>query len=203
MSRVMPFVVLLLCSGCMVLSHDSYFSPSSADPHELLSPFPGNPWNSFTVFGAPADIITVQANGVRIGLSVRNSASSFGWIGPVFVPLIPIPVRETLETSRLTLWCGIVSERRVEAAMDQIRISLPGGPERVAPVAAGPRALDEPLSVRAGEGAARYLHFSVSEERDVHSFDVEISGIDTDEGPVEPIVVHYSRVRGWRVISLP
>jgi hypothetical protein len=198
----MSLLVLLLCTGCMVLSHDSYFSPGAAHPHDLRSPFPGNPWNSFTVFGAPADIITVHANGVRVGLSVRNSASSFGWIGPVFVPLIPVPAGETLETNDLRIWVGVVAERDVVLHPDRFRLHLPGETEGVAPVATdrGP-----PGDPRAGPGSrgVGYVRFSVPEGRDVHSFDLEVRGIETGEGPVEPVVVHYSRVRGWRVISLP
>lgn len=63
----------LCCSGCIALLHDSYFSPGSSEPHELRSPVRGHPAELWTVFGSPPDIITIERDGIRIGLHARAS----------------------------------------------------------------------------------------------------------------------------------
>ena len=203
--------VVACCGGCMVLSHDSYFTPSSSADHALRSPFPGNPWNSFAVFGSASDIISFEQQGVRLGLSVRNSACSFAWIGPVFLPLIPIRAAEELDTSQLRIWLAVVPETDLDVRLNQLRVWLPDDSAPIPPggvyvplVAAVDKDLvDEPQHVPGGDSASWYLDFALPAAGQATSFDLEVRGITTAEGPLAPILVRFSHVRGWRVISLP
>jgi hypothetical protein len=194
----------------MVLSHDSYFSPSSSADHELRSPFPGNPWNTSPAFGGPSDVITVELKGVRVGVSVRNSATSFSWVGPVFLPLIPIPGRDELETSRLCVWLAVLPESDVDVRLDRLRVHLSDGSPGLPPAGIyGPAlvridggSVTEPQHVAGRDGKSWYLAFDLPGLAKT-SFDLQVDGIVTSEGPLPGTRIHFSNVRSWRIISLP
>lgn len=211
MTRATVILLSALCSCCMILSHDSYFSPSSPAEHELRSPLPGNPWNTFPLFGSPPDIITVELQGVRLGLSVRNSATSFAWLGPVFFPLIPIPVRETLQTSQLLIWFAVLPQSDVDVLLNRLCLRPQGNAECILPTGIHRFSLSkfdtdsihEPQHVAGGDVAPWYLEFALPGSAGPDDFVLQISGIATAEGPLAPTVVQFSNVRGWRVLSLP
>jgi hypothetical protein len=163
------------------------------------------------VFGSASDVITVELRGVRLGLSVRNSASSFAWFGPVFLPLIPIPGRETLQTSQLSIWLAIVPQSDVDVLLNQLRIRLPGHPAGIPPsgiyipslARIDTASVNEPHHVAGGDGASWYLDFTLPGAERATSFELQVSGFTTAEGPLAPTLVSFSNVRGWRVLSLP
>jgi hypothetical protein len=152
----------LLCAGCTVLSHDVYFSPSSSSPHELRSPFRGSPFDQFTMFGAPADIISVEpVDGLRFGLAVRNYGYTSAWMGPVFVPVFPVHLffKQPLDSSPLSLWFAIATERELEFSLQGVFIRTADGRDDIRPRDARPHAVTERLRIVAGGSLAATLEF--------------------------------------------
>jgi hypothetical protein len=195
-------LTVLCCSGCIALLHDAYFSPRSSEPHELRSPVRGHPAEVWTVFGSPSDILTIERDGMRIGLHAKNTASSFAWFGPLFIPLIPIPANETFEASPLEIWLGVVSDQEVGIESDGLRLRIV---EDVGD--AGREASIAPHEVRervVREGFSCWdLVFLLPEGEPVESFDLEIAGLRTQMGRLAPAVIHFSLVEGWRAAALP
>jgi hypothetical protein len=182
-----------------VLLHDSYFSTGSPQPHELRSPLPGHPAELWPVFGSPPDIITIERDGAQIGLWAKNYATRFAWVGPLFVPLIPIPGREIFETSPLELWVGIVSDRAVEIQRDGFQLWIAGDAGKGTRMA--PHEIQERV---ARKGLSSWdVVFLLPEGEPIESFELVITGLRTAAGPLDPAFFYFSLVEGWRAGSLP
>ena len=206
--RITLLILLgVLSSGCIVLSHDTYFRPTASAEHEPGSPFGGSPWNTFPFSSAPSDIITLELEGVRLGVSLRTRASSFYWVGPVFIPLIPIPANDTLDTSRLEVWLAVLAESDVEVHFDSIRLHIPDDPIGVAPTGflwhQKTTAIDEPQEIKSGQSSTWYLDYRPNASDPFDAFDLRIEGIVVDGVPLSPVHVGFSLTRGWWVTSLP
>jgi hypothetical protein len=195
--------LLFLLTGCMVLSRDVYFSPRSASEHELESPFPGSPFNQFTVFGAPADIITVEPGaGVDLGLTIRNSGSSSVWVGPVFVPMFPLHWFRDSPPPRspLRLWFALVTERAVDFSFESLFVRVPDAGVDTRPRSAGQYSVSDRIHVPADGALVTILEFDLVP---ADEFDLHVREMASGRAPLPEVVVRFSRVQGWRVISLP
>ena len=209
--RAIPLLLAGLCGGCMAVTHDSYFTPSSSSDHELRSPFPGSPWNSWPMFGSAEDTITLERKGVRLSLSVRTSACSVAWIGPVFLPVIPVRREEELDTSQLRIWIAVVPGSDTHARLNQFRVRLPDDPEGIPPTGVyAPSSgqidtamVNERHHVPGGDSKSWYLDFELPGPEPSPSFDLRVNGIITADGPLASILVHFPNVSGWRSVSLP
>ena len=206
MIRALLVLIGVFSSGCMVLSHETYFRPTTSAEHELGSPFSGNPWNTSPFWSAPSDIITLELEGVRIGVCLRTRASSFRWVGPVFVPLIPIPANDALDTSRLEVWFAVLAETDVEVHFDSIRLHAPDDPVGVAPTGflwhQKATAIDEPQALEGGQSSVWHLEYRPTAAGPLDAFDLRIEGIVVDGVPLSPVNVEFSVTRGWWVTSL-
>jgi len=148
---------------------------------------------------------------VRLGLSVRNSATSFAWLGPVFLPVIPIPARETLETSELLIWFAILPQSDLDVLLNRLCLRLPGsaecippqGIQRFSPAQIDRDSVNEPQQVAGEDAASWYLSFALPESEGAISFELHIDGITGGDGPLAPTLVQFLKVRGWRGLSLP
>ena len=195
--------ILLLFTGCMVVSRDVYFSPSSASEHELGSPFPGNPFNQFTLFGAPADMITVEPGaGVGLGLAIRNYGSTSAWVGPVFVPVVPLHwfIEPPPVESPLRLWFALVTEREVDLSFEGLFVRVPGVAVDTRPRSAGRYSVSDRIHLLAGGSLVTTLEFDLAP---AERFDLHVNEIASDQASLPEVVVRFSKVQGWRAISLP
>jgi hypothetical protein len=207
MTRALLILIGVFSSGCMVLSDDTYFSPTTWVDYELASPCGGHPWNTFPFWSAPSDVITVKLEGVRLGECVRTKASSFYWVGQFFIPLIPIPDSDPLDTSRLEIWFAMLAESDVEIHFDSTRLHTPDDPVGVAPTGflwhQKATAVNEPQGIEGGQHPAWYVEYRPTVADHLDAFDLRIEGIVVDGVPLSPVHVGFSLAKGWRVTSLP
>jgi hypothetical protein len=63
--------------------------------------------------------------------------------------------------------------------------------------------LDTPIRVNVGRTAVYSLAFALPAEEELATFSLEIEIVATDTGTPSPAHVEFSRVRGWRALSLP